>query len=460
MPKTLEVGMTDSTAARFARVVPLAFMTYSLAFLDRTNFGYAANGMTHTLHLTANQAALFPSLFFPGYCLFQIPAANYASRHSVRWLVFWSLILWGVLSALPGVITNVPLLPGVISNVHLLMISRFMLGAVEGVVLPCMLVFLTRWFTRGERSRANALLMVGNPITLTYASAMSGYLIDYFNNPLHHHLNREGWQMMFILEGLPSILWAFIWLIFAKDHPSDVKWLGPAATEHLQRRLDAEQSEISPIRHYWAAFADSRVIRLSLMFVCFSAAGYAFMFWMPEIVQSASGRGIGYTGLLISGIYLVACFSVVIVSWFSDRTMQRKKFVWGSHIVGAIGYLLAALAGQQHLGLAFLALVVVGSCTYTPTSPQWAWMAEMLPRNVIGESMALVNSFGAIGGFIGAYFGGLLNGHYKGPGHTFVFCACCLICAGALGLSVQERRKSEDRGFPVIANAGETTQAA
>jgi MFS family permease len=317
-----------------------------------------------------------------------------------------------------------------------LLADRVALGAVEGVVLPAMLVFLTRWFTRGERSRANSLLMLANPLTMMWASAASGYIIEHFEK--HPALGMEGWQMMFIVEGVPSIAWAGFWLWLSRERPGDAEWLAPHEAQQVQEKLDAEQSGIKQVHHYLNAFADARVVLLSLMFVCFCAAGYAFMTWMPKIVEQNIGKGIGLTGLLMSIPYLVACFSVVGVSWISDRTLHRKRFVWGSHVVGAIGYFLAAAIGHHHFGLAFVALVVVGSTTYTPTSPMWAWMTEMLPRNVVAESMALVNSAGALGGFLGVYLGGRIGAiHPDDPTPTFVFCGACLVVAAILGLCVR-----------------------
>jgi MFS family permease len=177
------------------------------------------------------------------------------------------------------------------------------------------------------------------------------------------------------------------------------------------------------------------------------------MFWMPVIVKAKTGQGVGSTGLLTAIPYFVACFSIVGVSWLSDRSLKRKKYVWGSHVVGGIAYLVAAMAGPGHFGMVFLALIVVGSTTYTPTSPQWAWMAEMLPRNVIGESMALVNSAGALGGFAGVYVGGWLNGHFHSAGPTFLFCAICLTLAAGLGISVSSKGKRRDLSSSVASGA-------
>ena len=154
--------------SRWARLLPLIFITYSLAYLDRVNFGFgSAGGLAKTLGITAGVSSLLSALFFLGYFFFQIPGANYAANRSARKLVFVALIAWGILASLQGVFTNI----------YLFAIDRFLLGVVEGVVLPAMLIFITHWFIKREKSRANTFLILGNPVTILWASILSGYLI-------------------------------------------------------------------------------------------------------------------------------------------------------------------------------------------------------------------------------------------------------------------------------------------
>ena len=134
---------------RWYRLIPIVFITYSLAYLDRANFGFAAaGGMADDLHITATMSSLLASLFFLGYFFFQIPGTLYAANKSARRLIFWSLIFWGLLAVATGLV----------SNIKFLIVIRFMLGVVESAVMPSMLVFLSRWFTKVERSRANTFL--------------------------------------------------------------------------------------------------------------------------------------------------------------------------------------------------------------------------------------------------------------------------------------------------------------
>ena len=185
---------------------------------DRVNYAYGvAGGLADTIKMSSATASLVLALFFVGYTTFQIPGASYAAKHSAKKLVFWALLLWGGLCAAQGLV----------KTALMLAVVRTLLGAVESVVFPAMLVFLTHWFTKRERSKANTLLILGNPLTMTTVSVISGFLIDYFDRAPRWRGCRS-WQMMFVLEGIPSILWAGVWWFMADDRPSDAKWLDGA----------------------------------------------------------------------------------------------------------------------------------------------------------------------------------------------------------------------------------------
>jgi sugar phosphate permease len=151
--------------SRWYRLIPVAFITYSLAYLDRANYSFGtAGGMGTDLNITSAMSSLLSSLFFLGYFFFQIPGALYAANKSAKKLIFWSLILWGLCATATGLI----------SNVNILVVIRFTLGVVESAVMPAMLILLSRWFTKSERSRANTFLILGNPVTILWMSIVSG----------------------------------------------------------------------------------------------------------------------------------------------------------------------------------------------------------------------------------------------------------------------------------------------
>jgi len=245
---------------RWYRLIPIAFITYSLAYLDRANFGFAAAGdMAKDLNITTAVKSLLGSLFFLGYFFFQIPGALYAANKSAKKLIFWSLILWGALA----------MATGIFKNINVLIVIRFMLGVVESAVMPAMLIFLSRWFTKSERSRANTFLILGNPVTILWMSILSGYLI-----------HAVGWQWMFIYEGLPAIIWAFFWWMLVDDAPKNAKWLTDAEKQDLEDTLHLEQQGIKPVKNYAAAFKSKTVILLCLQYALWSIGVYGFVMWL------------------------------------------------------------------------------------------------------------------------------------------------------------------------------------
>ena len=429
MPQALEDSTVDRTrvASRFARVVPLAFVTYSLAYLDRVNWGYAeSGGLKQTLHITPRMASFTAAAFFIGYIVFQVPGASYAAHRSAKQIIFWALLLWGCISVATGLVRTP----------SLLVTLRILLGLVEGVVYPSLLVFLTHWFTRPERSRANTLLILGNPFTVTWASAVSGYIIQIFDQHRVGHL--AGWQMMFVVEGLPSVIWAFFWLALADDRPADADWLGPDEAAAVQAKLDEEQRHIPQMANYLVAFSDGRVLLLCAQFLTWSVGIYGFVMWLPTIVKEGSNRGVGQAGLLTAIPYLLSSVIMLLVSTVSDRRLVRKPFVWPPLLIGSIALYGSYRAGPSHFGLAFAGLIVAGICMYAPYGPFWAMVAEMVPRNVVGESMALINTAGAVGGGIGTFFVGWLQSA-KGLGPAFIFMAAALLLSGVFTLLVRVR---------------------
>jgi len=397
---------------RWLYILPAVFITYSLAYVDRTNYGFgAAAGLAQTLHISSSRSALLGALFFLGYFLFQVPGVIYARRSSTRFLIFFALIAWGILASLTGVIRNF----------WLLAFDRLLLGAAESFIFPAMLILLTNWFTRAERSRANTLLLLGNPVTVLWMSAVTGYLIRSF-----------GWQTTFILEGLPSVLWAFAWLYIVRDRPQDASWMGPSASTQLNQQLEREQWLLPQVADLKSAVRNPNVILLCFQYFCWSVGVYGFVLWLPTIIQSGAARGIEIIGLLSGGPYLLAIILMLIVAYYSDRSFRRKRFVWPFLILAGIALFGSWFTVSTAFWWAYGFLILAGSCMYAPYGPFFAIMPEMLPNNVSGEVTALVNSCGALGAFIGAWFVGLLQARTGNSRASFLLMALSLIVAGII----------------------------
>jgi len=408
---------------RWYRLIPIAFITYSLAYLDRANFGFAAaGGMAKDLNITATMSSLLGSLFFLGYFFFQIPGALYAANKSVKKLIFWSLILWGGLA----------MATGFVGNVDVLIVIRFMLGVVESAVMPAMLIFLSRWFTKSERSRANTFLILGNPVTILWMSIMSGYLVK-----------SVGWRWMFIFEGLPAIIWAFFWWRLADDKPQNARWLTDTEKTNLKQRLLDEQQVIKPVKNYGEAFKSKVVILLCLQYALWSIGVYGFVMWLPSIINSAPEMNIVKTGWLSSIPYLLALIAMLSTSFFSDKSLNRKVFVWPFLLIGAIAFYGSYLAGTNNFWLSFILLAIAGGAMYAPYGSFFAIITEVLPANVSGCAIALINSLGAMGSFLGAYLVGYLNGATGSFNASYIFMSVSLLLSAIITmLAVKNTRNT------------------
>ncbi|HBE9082590.1 MFS transporter [Serratia fonticola] len=407
-------------AKRWWYIMPIVFITYSLAYLDRANFSFAsAAGINDDLGITKGMSSLLGALFFLGYFFFQIPGAIYAERRSVKKLIFWCLILWGGCASLTGMVSNIPMLAAI----------RFILGVVEAAVMPAMLIYISNWFTKSERSRANTFLILGNPVTVLWMSVVSGYLIHAF-----------GWREMFIFEGIPAIIWAFCWWVLVKDKPSQVGWLSDQEKLALQQQLAEEQKSIKAVRNYGEAFRSRNVILLCMQYFAWSIGVYGFVLWLPSILRSGMQMGMVEAGWLSSVPYLAATIAMIVVSWASDKMQNRKLFVWPLLLIGALAFFASYAIGPNHFWISYGLLVVAGAAMYAPYGPFFAIIPEMLPRNVAGGAMALINSMGALGSFFGSWFVGYLNGATGSPAASYMFMAIALLASVGLTLIVKPAR--------------------
>jgi sugar phosphate permease len=435
------VVQTEQTSAatrsdlrkRWIYIVPAVFITYSLAYLDRTNYGFgAAAGLAETLHISASRSALLGALFFLGYFLFQIPGAAYAQRKSARLLVFIALVSWGILASLTGVIRNF----------WLLAIDRMLLGVAESFILPALLILLTNWFTRAERSRTNTLLLLGNPVTVLWMSAATGFLIRSF-----------GWQMTFVIEGVPSVLWGVVWLCIVRDKPQEVTWLTQETSTHISQQLVREQYSMPKVANLRAALRNPRVVLLCFQFFFWSIGVYGLVLWLPTIIQNGVARGIALTGVLSGMPYLAAAISMLVVSYYSDLSLHRKRFVWPFLIISGISLFGSYLTVMHSFWWAYGFIILAASTMYAPYGPFFAIIPEMLPQNVAGEVTALINSCGAVGGFAGTWLVGLLQALTGDSRAGFLLMSISLFVSGLIILGMRGLTSGTLATLPVEVEA-------
>jgi MFS family permease len=402
--------------SRWWRLIPLIFVTYSLAYLDRANFGLAAAaGMAGDLAITPTKTALLSAVFFLGYVIFQVPGVLYAQRHGIRNLIGASLLLWGLCSALPGVVRNFPLL----------LVIRFGLGVSEAAVFPALLLYITRWFTRPERARANALLILGNPLTVLWMSVVSAYLIAAL-----------GWRWMFLLEGGVTMVWAAVWWWLACERPAEAAWLPAAAAESLADELAREKAGRVGTATFGATVRSPLVLLLAAQFFGWTMGVSGFVLWLPSILRSGSAMGIVQIGWCSSAPYLVAIVLMPLVSLWSDHCLRRKAFIWPFLLLGAAAFCGSDLVGVGHFWISLGLLVLAGAAMYAPYGPFWALVSELLPPRLAAPGTAIINGSGAVGAFLGTYLVGFLNGATGGPGASFLAMAAGLTVSALLTCSI------------------------
>jgi sugar phosphate permease len=412
----------DGLSRRYVWLLPVVFVTYSLAYLDRANFGFgAAAGMSATLGISDKQVSLLSSLFFLGYFVFQLPGAALARTVGVRRLVTVLLVAWGTCAALMGLL----------HSFWLLCIDRVLLGAAESLIFPAMLYLLTSWFTRSERGRANGLLILGNPVTVLWMSLITGFLIQRF-----------GWQMTFIVEGLPAVLWAGIWWLVIRDKPTQAPWMPHAVAESLEEVLGAEQAVVPPVGSVLEALRRPEVILLCVQYFCWSLGIYGFVLWLPAIVREGASLSMGRTGVLSGAPYLLAIFAMIAISTISDRTGRRELLVWPCLLLAAVALFVSFLFDGKSFPVAFAALVVAGAAMYAPYGPFWAIVPERIPRVVLPEVLTLINSAGALGGFFGSYLVGWMRAITGNSSMGFLLMAIALLCSSVLLLLLPKRSRN------------------
>jgi len=400
---------------RRALLLPLVFVTYSLAYLDRANFGFgAAAGLASTLGINEQRTALLGALFFLGYFLCQIPGMLLARRVSCTRLVFIALVVWGALATLTGIIRDF----------FWLCADRLLLGVAESIIFPALLLLLTQWFTRSERSRANSILMLGNPTTVLWMSLVTGYLIQQF-----------GWQRTFIVEGLPAVLWAFVWIAFVRDQPSQASWMPREEVRQLQAKIAAQQRPFSKRDQdtsLLTVLLSKNCLLLSAQYFCWSVGTYGFVLWLPTIVRHGASLSMGKTGLLSALPYVLAILCLVLVGQLSDRTLRRKEFVWPCMLIAGFAMMGSFLFGDRSFTIAFVCMVVACGAMYAPYGPFFAMVPERTPPAMAGEVFAMVNSSGALGAFVGSYLVGLLQALTHNSQASYLFMSFAFLIAALI----------------------------
>lgn len=399
---------------RWLRIIPVAFIMYTIAFIDRTNISLALPGLSRDLGMDPVQAGSAAGVFFWGYLLLQIPGGYIANRWSAKHFVSILLAAWGLCAVVTGLV----------HTGREFWVMRLLLGVAEGGVWPATLVLLSRWFPRAERARANAYWMLCLPLALIISSPLSGWILGRWN-----------WRILLIAEGTLPILWLIIWAVMIHDVPSKAPWISHSERAFLEATLQRESEEVNPARTRFslAAFVRGPVPLMVCIYFLLTCGSYGFLFWFPAALEHARTLSHFVVGILFALPYLIVAIGMVLNARHSDFHHERYRHVAVALAGGGVFLLAGVLTSGRWpvLSLGFLCLAAAGP--YSALGPFWAIPTETLPLSVAGSMMGVVNALGNLGGYFGPLVVGFL---YKLTGNFQVaFAALGLGLLIACGLS-------------------------
>jgi MFS family permease len=302
----MEAVRTLDAGGRWLRIIPVAFLMYTIAFMDRINIGLAIPAMAKHLHFSPTLAGAAFGIFFWGYLILQIPGGHLAERWSAKRVVTILLVLWGICA----------ILTGFVANTLQLLIVRFALGVFEGGVWPATLVLLAHWFPRQERARANNLWMLCLPVAAIVVSPISGWILS---------ATHDNWHLLFWIEGIPPLVWAVVWWLLISDHPREASWISAGEREHLETALAAEPSDRPELNTYGRAFLSPATWLMVLIYFFSTIRGYGISSFFPSLLEHA-GLAIGWVGVLTAVPFVAAVIGLVVLGHLSDRSMRRKPY--------------------------------------------------------------------------------------------------------------------------------------
>jgi sugar phosphate permease len=400
---------------RWLRIIPVAVVMYTIAYIDRTNISLALPAISHELRMDPQQAGNAAGVFFWGYIVLQIPGGYLARRWSAKRLIGLLLVLWGI-CAVGG---------GLVQTERQLRMTRLLLGVAEGGVFPATLVLLTHWFGKTERAQANAYWMLCQPLAVILSAPVSAWILGRWN-----------WRVLLVAEGALPFLWLIVWMLYMDDDPRQARWLSQEERESIIRIVEREAAERSSIAHrgFLPVLFRPLVWLLIVSYFLLNCGGYGFLFWLPSAIGRA-GRFSSLTiGLLYSAPYVAAAFIMVLNSWHSDRAGERRRHVALPLAVAGVCLSAAVFVNGYSVPLTFALICLAGAGPYAAIAPFWALPPEHLPREAVGPAVGLINALGALGGYIGPVVVGALTKRFGDFRYAFVALSGGLLVAAGLAL--------------------------
>ena len=365
------------------RLMPLLVLMHVIAYLDRLNIAFAEDQLSEDLALSATAFGLASGIFFVGYVLFEVPSNLILYRVGTRIWMARIMITWGLLAAATALAWDSTSLVAI----------RFLLGFAEAGFLPGVVYFLATWFPDESRGKAMAIFMTGIAGAFILGGPLSGGLLE-----LDGVLGLEGWQWLFLMQGLPAVLVGLYVLKALPDRPSDARWLSEEEATWLEQRVEEESFRPQPLS-LRGAVRDRRVQLLAATAVCLNSAAYGTIFWIADIIEEANGdMSDAAVGGLAAIPFTLGTVGLIVFGRWSDRRTDRRPLVAFGLLLGAVGTLLVSLLAPVPTMIGSI-LSVFGLLGLVPAF--WTLPSALLTGRAAAGGIALINSVGVTGGLIG-----------------------------------------------------------
>jgi ACS family tartrate transporter-like MFS transporter len=418
------------------RIVPLVFALYVVGFLDRVNIAIASLRMNEDIGLSAAAYGLGSGIFFLGYALFEVPSNILLARVGARWWLARIAVTWGILACAMALVTGP----------KTFFVLRLLLGFAEAGFFPGVIYYFTQWFPDHRRARATSVFTIGIPVSSLIGGPLGAALLG-----LDGIAGLAGWQWLFLIEGFPSVLLGIAVLLWLPDRPSTATWLSTAQREWLEGEI-ARGDASRPTGHEsaWSAMSNRTVWWLCAPYVVYILCGYAVVLWSPLVIRSLLEISDRQVGLITGATGLFGVVAMLSSAAVSDRRNERIVHGAFALVSMAVGLSLVAAAPHPVIAVFGLMLAACSGNAYLPVF--WCLPPRFLRGVGAAAGIALINSIGNIGGFLGPNVVGSLSAMTGGFSGAFAVMSVMAFMAAIAMLSL--RRSSVLAARRLVPNEG------
>lgn len=416
------------------RLLPFLLLMYIMAFLDRANVGFAKQAFQADTGISDAAFAFGAGVFFVGYALLEVPSNLIMHRVGAKLWMCRIMVTWGLVSA-AMVFAH---------NEMTFYVLRFLLGVAEAGFFPGVILYLTYWFPSAARGKAMGFFYFGAPLAFIFGSPLSGLLLE-----LDGVLGSHGWQWLFAVEGLMASavgIWAYFYL---DNRPADAKWLTVQERTQLQSVLDAEDSQKQSHGSVFKVLCQPAVLYLCLIYLLIQSSVYGVVFYLPTQVAGLLGTKVG---LMVGIVGAIPWVCALLAAWkipgIADRTGQRRTVAALTLVVSGLGIAASVTFASPVLGILALCFAASGFIAVQPVF--WTFPGSFLAGSAAAGAIALINSFGALGGFIAPILKNWAENAFQSPAAGLYLLAMTTFIAAALVMGIRAPRTAQPHKQPTL----------